>query len=350
MLARATRERDLIAEVSASGAVAHYVQRNFDVVKLILAKGLVERGFILEPLEEASRKEWVRNLLWKILPEREGATKGAFIYVPPNTKLDVPLSMCFVVDKGVQEVHNVLLVGEGSEITVLTTCVSAGEGEVHEGFTEVFLGRNARVDYVMIHGWLKKTKVVAETGVLANEGARLNELYVALRSPVELKSYTKVLAERGASALSSTLYVSTGGSSTLETYVALAEGASAEIASRVVASRGSQIKQPITVEARGANARGHIECRSLQLDPDSAVETIPSLRSLHGGAQLTHEAAIGKLSQEELEYLMSKGFSEDEAVTLLIRGFLELGMKGLPKPLEPQVQAMLNLISRAARG
>ena len=345
-----TRWGDLFAGLSAGSPVAHYVQRNINVVRLILARGLAEKGFILEPLEKAREREQVRKLLWKILPEREGVTKGAFVYVPPNTRLEVPLSMCFVVDRGIQEVHNVLLVGENSEVAVLTTCVSAGEGEVHEGFTEVFLERNAKVDYVMIHGWLKKTKVVAETGVLAGEGARLNELYVAFRSPIELKSYTRVVAEKGASALSSTLYVSTGGSSTLETYVALAEEASAEVASRVVAARGSQIRLPITVEARGANARGHIECRSLQLDPDSSVETIPSLRSLYGGAQLSHEAAIGKLSQEELEYLMSKGFSEDEAVTLLIRGFLELGVRGLPKPLEPQVQAMLSLISKAAKG
>ncbi|MEM0458896.1 MAG: SufD family Fe-S cluster assembly protein [Thermofilaceae archaeon] len=333
-----------------SGKSANYLQRNFDIVRLFVAKRLAEKGFILEPLEKAVEREWVRKLLWKALPAREGIVKGAFVYVPPNTQISAPLSMCFVVDRGAQWVHNVLFIGDNSEVTVSTTCLSAGGGEEHQGFTEVYLGRGAKLDYITIHGWSKQTSVVAEVGVVAEEGSTMNELYVTLRTPQALRSFTRIVGGRRANILSSTLYVAGAGNSTLETYVALEEGASAEVLSRIVATRGAIVRQPITVEARGGSARGHIECRGLQLDPSSVIETIPALRSLHGGAQLTHEAAIGKLSQEELEYLMSKGFSEDEAVTLLVRGFLELGIKSLPEALKPQVAATLDLIAKAAKG
>lgn len=337
-------------EIVESGEVANYLQRNLDIVRLVIAKKLTERGFILETLEEAVSRDCVKKLLWRILPEREGIVKGAFIYVPPNTRTYAPLSMCFVVDKSVQKVHNVLVVGENSKVTVSTTCLSAGEGEEHQGFTEIFLGKGARLDYVTIHGWSKQTSVVAEVGVMAEENAAMNEVYISLKTPRELKSLTKIIGKRGSSVLSSTLYVTSAGNSTLETYVTLEEEASAEVLSRIVAARGALVKQPITVEAWGEGARGHIECRGLQLDPVSVIETIPALRSMHGGTQLTHEAAIGKLSQEELEYLMSKGFTEDEAVTLLVRGFLELGIKSLPEALKPQVAATLDLISKAAKG
>lgn len=333
-----------------TGAAAQYLQRNLNIVRLLLAKGLAERGFILEPLKDARRREWVEKLQWRILQKREDVMEGAFIYVPPNARLRVPLSMCFVVDEGGQSVHNILVVGEGSEVTVSTMCVSAGRGEEHRGFTEVFLGKGARLDCVMVHSWLAKTKVVAETGVVAGEGSTFNELYVSFKTPHELRSYTRVEAERGANVLASTIYVAGAGASTLETYVVLAEAASAEVLSRIVATRGAIVRQPITVEARGEGARGHIECRGLQLDLESTIEAVPSLKSMHGGAHLTHEAAIGKLSQEELEYLMSKGFSEEEATTLLVRGFLELGIKSLPEALGPQVHAILDLISKSARG
>jgi len=336
--------------VSLAEAAAHYLQRNLEIVRLVLARGLAERGFILEPLGRALERGWVRELAWRLLPEREGVRDGAFMYVPPGTRLAAPLSACFVVDRGSQRVHNILVVGEGSEVTVLTTCVSAGEGEEHEGYTEIFLREGARLDYVMIHGWLAKTRVVAETGVAAGRGARLNEVYVSLRGARELRRYTRVEAGEGASVLSSTVYVSQGGSSTLETFVALESGASAEVLSRVVATRGAVVRMPITLEARGEGARGHIECRGLQLDPESVVETVPSLRSLRGGSELTHEAAIGKLSQEELEYLMSKGFDEEEATALLIRGFLELGVRSLPEAIRPQVSAILDLVAKSARG
>ncbi|MEM0024914.1 MAG: hypothetical protein QXF90_09615, partial [Thermofilaceae archaeon] len=68
-----------------SGKSANYLQRNFDIVRLFVAKRLAEKGFILEPLEKAVEREWVRKLLWKALPAREGIVKGAFVYVPPNT-------------------------------------------------------------------------------------------------------------------------------------------------------------------------------------------------------------------------------------------------------------------------
>ncbi len=336
--------------VAAEGAAARYLQKNVDVIRLVLAKGLSERGVVIKRMDEAAGDEGVKRLSWRLLQERPGASTGVFIYVPPRTKLSAPLSACFAVDKGAQEVHNVVAIGEGSSVTLFSTCVSAGEGVSHSGFTEIYLGEGAELDLVMIHGWTKRTEVTAETAVLAGEGARFNELYLAFRSPANLTSRVKVVAGRGASALASTLYVAGGGSSTLETHVELAEGASAEVISRVVVARGAAVRQPITIEAKGEGARGHIECRSLKLDPRSTVETVPALRSLHGEAQLTHEAAIGKISQEELEYLTSKGFSEDEAVALLVRGFLELGVRSLPPALKPQVEALLNLISRSARG
>jgi Fe-S cluster assembly scaffold protein SufB len=86
------------------------------------------------------------------------------------------------------------------------------------------------------------------------------------------------------------------------------------------------------------------------LSPDSVLETIPALRSTRSGAYLTHEAAIGKISEEELAYLMTKGFNAEEATNMLVRGFLELGLKSIPEPLKPQISSILDLMARFATG
>lgn len=332
-----------------AGSTALYLQRNYEIVRQLLAKGLAERGFILEPLSKAVEREWVRKLLWTALPQREVGLSGAFVYVPPGVSLRAPVSICFVVSEGVQEVHNVLVVGEGSELVVLSTCTSAGEGTMHGGYTEIFLEKGAKLDCVIIHSWTTKTQVIAETGVVVGEKASFNDVYISLKSPHALKESTRITVRKGGSALASTLYLAGPGSSTLETVVMLeGEGASVEVNSKIVATSGSFVSNPITIEAAAPNTRGHVECRGLQLSSDSVIVTIPALRSARGGSRLTHEAAIGKISEEELAYLMTKGFSEEEATSMLVRGFLELGLKSVPEPLKPQVTSILDLMARFA--
>lgn len=341
----------IVEEAVERAATALYLQRNYEVVRQLLARGLAEKGFIIEPLSKAVERDWVRRLLWTALPRREVGLSGVLVYVPPGLTLRAPISTCFVVDRGAQEVHNVIVVGEGSEVIMVSTCTSAGAGTAHSGYTEIFLGEGARLDYVMIHSWSKRAQVVAETGTVVGKNARFNEIYISLRSPSSLSKSSRITVGEGGAAHASTIYLAESGSSTLGTFVALeGEGARAEVSSKVVATGSSFVSQPITVEARAPNTRGHVECRGLQLSPSSVIETVPALRSSVSGAELTHEAAIGRISEEELAYLMTKGFSEEEAVSMLVRGFLELGLKSVPEPLKLQVSSILNLLARAATG
>ncbi len=342
----------VVEEILKSGSVAVYLQRNYEVIRQVVAESLASRGFILEPLSKATSRDWVKKLLWTALPERIMEGSGAFIYVPPGVKIHAPLTLCFVVSKGSQKVHNVVVIDRGSEVTLTSACSSVGSGTVHEGYTEVFLGYGAKLHYFMSHSWMRETEVVAESGIVAEENSSFDYLYTCLRAPATISSATRARLKRGASASLSTIYVASPNSkSKLGSSIVLAEeGSTGEISSRVVAGRGSYVSLPAEIEAGAPDTRGHIECRSLQVAPDAYVETIPVLRSLSGGSQLTHEAAIGKISDEELGYLMSKGFTEEEATTLLVRGFLELGVKKVPEPLKPQVEALARLLARKAIG
>ncbi|RLG46005.1 MAG: SufD family Fe-S cluster assembly protein, partial [Thermoproteota archaeon] len=97
------------------------------------------------------------------------------------------------------------------------------------------------------------------------------------------------------------------------------------------------------VVARAPGARGHIECRGLIMDSESRLGTVPVLRTEVSDAELTHEAAIGRLGEEQIFYLMSRGIPEEEAVSVLVRGFMEVETKGLPEELKERVRAALDM-------
>ncbi|RLE96609.1 MAG: hypothetical protein DRJ57_05370 [Thermoprotei archaeon] len=344
----------VVDELARAGGTALYLQRNYDVLRRVVADSLRRRGLLLEPLREAvSRHSWVRKLLWRALPREEGVgLHGAFLYVPPGLRIQAPLTFCFVVSEAEQLVHNIVVVDEGSEVLMTSACASTERGEAHKGYTEVYLRRGARLNYVMIHSWMRETKVTAKTGVEVGEGGSFTQFYTCLKSPSSLTSDSRALLGQRATALLSTLYVASPGSSTTisSTLILAGEGSRGEVLARAVAVRGAALRLPPRIEARAPGSRGHIECRGLQLSPDSRIETAPILYSLHGGSQLTHEAAIGKISEEELYYLMSRGFTEEEATSLLVRGFLETGIRGLPKVMRPQVEAVLSILARKAVG
>lgn len=343
----------IVDELAKAGGTALYLQRNYEVLRRVVADSLRSRGLLLEPLREAVRRHsWLRKLLWRALPRGEAELEGAFLYVPPGLHIQAPLTFCFLVSRAEQVVHNVVVIDEGSEALVTSACASTEHGEAHEGYTEVYLRKGARLNYVMIHSWMRETRVVAKTGVEVGEGGGYTQFYTCLKSPSSLASDSRALLEEGAAALLSTLYVASPGSSaTLSSAVTLAgEGSRGEVVARAVAVKGAVLRLPTRIEARAPSSRGHIECRGLQLSPDSRIETTPALYSLHGGSQLTHEAAIGKISEEELYYLMSRGFTEEEAASLLVRGFLETGVRGLPRVMRPQVEAVLSVLARKAVG
>ena len=100
---------------------------------------------------------------------------------------------------------------------------------------------------------------------------------------------------------------------------------------------------PGEVVARAPGARGHIECRGLIMDSESRLGTVPVLRTEVSDAELTHEAAIGRLGEEQIFYLMSRGIPEEEAVSVLVRGFMEVETKGLPEELKERVRAALDM-------
>ncbi|PMP67125.1 MAG: hypothetical protein C0190_03920 [Thermodesulfobacterium geofontis] len=332
-----------------------YVQ--VDAIPL-LCKRKVE-GLEILPVTEALKKyDWISDYYWKaVSSEKDEFTKavaedldnGYFIRVLPNYKLVYPVQTCLYIrtDNIAQRVHNIVIVEEGAELNLITSCsVHPRIGSaLHIGISEFYVKKGGKLTFTMIHVWGEKTSVRPRTGIIVEEDGTYISTYVTL-FPVKNIQTAPVCRLIGKNAKASFIsiianhpgsYVDIGGEVHLE-----AEETRTEIISRNVIYGGENIARGRII-AKAPKVKGHLECQGLMLSDEGVMKAIPELDSYFYDVELTHEAAVGKIAQEEVEYLMARGLSEDEAISLIVKGFLTIKIEGIPPALQSQIDKTLEL-------
>ncbi len=341
------RIREVGIDLERAKRTGYYMQVDSESVRYMSRLPGVEVMSIEEALE---REPEVSRLIWRLVdPAADKYTAvaalrgrgGYFVRVKRGVRMEEPVQTClFMVTGGLQAPHNIIYVEEGAHARVLTGCTIMPESfGLHAGITEIYLERGARLDYVMIHAWSRGTHVRPRTGVLAGEGAEVVTYYINLSTVRTLQTYPRYILRDGARLHSVSLILGRG-SSIIDVGAKAALGgrrAAAEILSRVVARDSSRIV-----------ARARVEGKGLVLSDVARVEAVPELGAVGRGVTLTHEASIGKLSEEAIAYLMSKGFSREEAESILVRGFMNVELLDLGPQLTAYVRNLMNLLARAA--
>lgn len=299
------------------------------------------------------------DYVWRLLrPSMDkfvavAALKGAggyFIRVKKNTRVEDPVMACmFLSSYGLQAPHNVIVVEDGAEVTVYTGCTIAPETiGLHVGLSEFYVGRNAKLRFVMVHAWNKAAHIRPRTVVSVAENGEYVSYYANLSNLKTFQSYPTVYLSSGARAYLASVVLGLG-----DADIDIGSGAvledsdsSVEIVSRNVARDSSRIVMRASIA--GSGGRGHIDCRGLILSDSSSISTIPELHARSPNAILTHEASIGKLAEDEIYYLVSKGFTREEAVGILVRGFITIDVKGVPDKIRSYIEAVERLTAEKA--
>jgi uncharacterized protein len=125
-----------------------------------------------------------------------------------------------------------------------------------------------------------------------------------------------------------------------------AKGASAELITRAI-SRGGEIISRGHIKGEVKDTRGHLECKGLILAEGGVIYAIPEIEGTVVGTELSHEAAVGKIARDEIEYLMSRGLDEEVATATIIRGFLDVKIAGLPDALQKQIDAAIDAAEKS---
>ncbi len=314
---------------------------------------------VLSTDQARQRYDWVdREYRWKMVPPDadeytrhayQHARHGYFIRALAGTKATYPLQAClYIAQEGLaQAVHNIIVVEEGAELNIITGCVSSPEVKhgMHIGISEFYVKKNAKLTFTMIHNWAEKMHVFPRSAARIEEGGTFLQNYVCLVPVAYLQMNPALyLAGRGALVRSNTVLVGTPGSfMDVGSRVFLqAPEARAEVIARTVTTGGDVINRGRLVgEVPGVKA--HLECHGLLLAPRGLIHAIPELEARVEGAEMSHEAAVGKIAPEEIEYLMARGLDEDEAKTTIVRGFLNVKMEGLPQELQSRIDEAIKL-------
>ncbi len=269
---------------------------------------------------------------------------GYFIRALPGSKTIYPVQACLYLAKAqlAQNVHNIIIAEENSELHIITGCTTASRDEpgLHLGVSEFYIKKGARVTFTMIHNWNPEIAVRPRTGVIIEEDGLLLNNYVIMKPVHSLQTnpVARCVGKNATVRFSSILVATTGSMMDVGSRVFLdAEGAKTEIISRAMTTGGDIIARGY-IEGNAPEVKGHLECRGLILQGEGMIHAIPELKGTLAGIDLYHEAAVGKIAEEEVEYLMARGLTRAEATATIVRGFLRVDIEGLPPMLSAELQ------------
>ncbi|MDP8213693.1 MAG: SufD family Fe-S cluster assembly protein [Candidatus Euphemobacter frigidus] len=346
-------------DFSGKGRSGTFIQMDQSVVHAQSA----QKGVEVLGVEEAGKKySWFDDYFWKLVSAgqdeytrevSQNAPRGYFLRTLAGVKTAFPLQSCLFLGKKnlLQSVHNIIIAEENSELNIITGCATASyvkEG-LHLGISEIYVKSGARVTFTMIHNWAEEVAVRPRTVTMVEEGGTFISNYICLKPVKNLQMYPTAILKKGAVAsFNSILFAHPGSSLDVGSRVILkGEGSRAEVVSRAVSNGGTIIARGyLRGEVKGI--RAHLECRGLIISRKGKIHAIPELEALVSDLDMSHEAAVGKIAREEIEYLMARGLSEGEATSTIVRGFMDVSILGLPPALEKQVDQAISACEKEA--
>ena len=307
---------------------------------------------------------WLEDYMWNVVKpdadkytaktalreKEEGVTSGYFVRSLPGTKEVMPVQACMFISYTdvMQTAHNIVIAEENSELHLITGCATGDDisSAMHVGVSEMYLKPGSKITFTMVHNWAEEVEVRPRTAIkLADNSTYINN-YI-LTSPVStIQSFPTAYCDgKNSRAIFQSIQggkkdsiIDVGSRAILN-----AEGAKAEVISRAVAQDESQIFARGHLAGNVPNVKGHLECQGLVLSDDSFIYAVPELEASSTNLEMSHEAAVGKISEDEINYLTSRGIPEEEAESMIVRGFLNMDITGLPEELAQQTQNMIDM-------
>ena len=349
---------------SLAGVGAQY---DSELVYHNLKDEVAAQGVIYTDLESAMHgpyEDMIRRHFMKLVPPTDhkfaalhGAvwSGGSFVYVPPGVHVSIPLQSYFRLNaKGAgQFEHTLIIVDEGASLHFIEGCSAPkyNVANLHAGCVELYVGKNAKLRYSTIENWSKnmynlntKRAIVEEGGVMewvsGSFGSHVSYLYpmTILKGKGSRMEFTGItFAGKGQNLDTGAKVVHTGAET------------SSYINTKSISKDGgiSTFRSSVKINKDAKKSKSAVSCQSLMLDDISQSDTIPAIDVRTGDADVGHEAQIGRISDEAVFYLMSRGISEEDARAMIVSGFADNVSKELP--LEYAVE-MNNLIRLEMKG
>jgi Fe-S cluster assembly scaffold protein SufB len=327
-----------------------YIQLDNRVVDSSVSQDGVE---VMAVSEAWQKYDWLADYWWRaVAVDTDKYTAGVelaqgngyFIRSLPGQKTVFPVQACLYLAKAqlVQKVHNIIIAEQNSELHIITGCTTASQKDpgLHLGVSEFYIKKGARVTFTMIHSWNPEVAVRPRTAAIVDENGMFLSNYVLMKPVGSLQMYPEAscVGNNAVVRYNSILVAAEGSSLDIGSRTMLkARGARTEIITRAITTGGTIIARG-HIEGDAPEVKGHLECRGLVLPGGGMIHAIPELKGTMDGIDLSHEAAVGKIAEGEVEYLMARGLTRGEATAAIVRGFLHVDIEGLPPLLNDELQ------------
>jgi len=340
------------------GVVAQYESES---VYNNLRKELSEKGVIFVDTDTAVQKypELIKKYFMKCVPINDSKfsalhasvwSGGAFIYVPENTSVKLPLQSYFRMntEREGQFEHTIIIADKGSKVHFIEGCSAPKytTASLHSAVVEIYVKENASVRYTTVQNWSKNVYNLNTKRAIVEKNGFMEWVGGSIGSKVSMLYPASVLVGENAKAshltitLASKNTVKEGGAKVIHN----APNTSSKIISKSISVGGEAAYRGIVRINKGAkNAFSSVRCDSLVIGNNSKAETFPHIEVFEKDSTVSHEAKIGKIRDDELFYLQTRGLNEKEATSLAVLGFLDSVMKEIPLEYALELNKLVEL-------
>ena len=355
-------ERESLAGVGA--------QYDSELVYHNVRQEVAELGVVYTDIESALRGEYadmIRDHFMKLVPPTDhkfaalhGAvwSGGSFVYVPPGVTVEIPLQSYFRLNApgAGQFEHTLIIVDKGANLHFIEGCSAPkyNVANLHAGCVELFVGENAKLRYSTIENWSKNMYNLNTKRAKVEAGGKIEWVSGSFGSHVSYLYPMSILAGKGAGS-EFTGVTFAGAGQNLDTGCKIVHDApqtTSYVNTRSISKSGgiSTFRSAVVVTPRAEDSKSSVSCQSLMLDSISRSDTIPAMDIRTARADVGHEAKIGRISDEAVFYLMSRGLDEQEAKALIVSGFAENVSKELPLEYAVEMNNLIRIEMKGAIG
>ena len=353
---------------SLAGVGAQY---DSELVYHNVKEEVAAQGVVYTDLESAMKdpkyEKMIRDHFMKLVPPTDhkfaalhGAvwSGGSFVYVPDGVKVDIPLQSYFRLNaKGAgQFEHTLIIIGENSYLHFIEGCSAPkyNVANLHAGCVELYIGKNATLRYSTIENWSKNMYNLNTKRAKVEAGGKIEWVSGSFGSHVSYLYPMSVLDGEGArSEFTGVTFAGKG--QNLDTGCKTVHNAphtSSYVNTRSISKDGgiSTFRSAVVISNKAKGSKSSTSCQSLMVDNISRSDTIPAMDIRTNDADVGHEAKIGRISDDVVFYLMSRGMSEEDARAMIVRGFADNVGKELPLEYAVEMNNLIGLEMKGAIG
>ncbi|ADL70089.1 Fe-S cluster assembly protein SufB [Thermoanaerobacterium thermosaccharolyticum] len=343
-----------------SGVGAQY---DSEVVYHSIKDNLAKQGVIFEDMDTALKKypDIIKEYFMtkNVTPNDHkfaalhGAiwSGGTFVYVPENVKVEVPLQAYFRMNApGTgQFEHTLIIADRGSEVRFIEGCSAPqyAVSNLHAGCVELFVKEGARLIYSTIENWSKNTYNLNTKRALVDKDGVIEWISGSFGSHKTMLYPCSVLRGKGAKSEYTGVTFAAKGQhlDTGSKMIHLAPYTSSKVLAKSISKDGgiTNYRGLLKIGPNAEGAKASVQCEGLMIDEISRSDTMPIIEVLNDNVDIGHEAKVGRISDEQIFYLMTRGLSEDEARSMIVRGFVEPVAKSLPLEYAVELNRLIKL-------